>query len=140
MAFQKSLVVCSLLIVSLLAWGSALGAQAGGDLPIYLDSRQPVAERINDLLSRMTLPEKVGQLNMPVVFVDQLGKDRPLKVEACKRFAEGTYTDDIGPGGGFFALATTILFDDARQQAEYINQLQDIATKKTRLKIPLLLT
>ncbi len=140
MAFQKSLVVCSLLIVSLLAWGSALGAQAGGDLPIYLDSRQPVAERINDLLSRMTLPEKVGQLNMPVVFVDQLGKDRALKIEACKRFAEGTYTDDIGPGGGFFALATTILFDDARQQAEYINQLQDIATKKTRLKIPLLLT
>jgi beta-glucosidase len=99
MAFQKSLVVCSLLIVSLLAWGSALGAQAGGDLPIYLDSRQPVAERINDLLSRMTLPEKVGQLNMPVVFVDQLGKDRALKIEACKRFAEGTYTDDIGPGG-----------------------------------------
>ncbi|MGA3164828.1 MAG: glycoside hydrolase family 3 C-terminal domain-containing protein [Terriglobia bacterium] len=140
MRLQKSLVVCSLLIGSLLAWGSALGAQAGGDLPIYLDSKRPVEERINDLLRRMTLPEKVGQLNMPVVFLEHLGKDRLHRVEACKRFAEGTYTDDIGPGGGFFALATTILFDDARQQAEYINQLQDIATKKTRLKIPLLLT
>jgi len=140
MAVPKSLVVCSLVISSLLAWGSARGAQAGGDLPIYLDSKRPVEERINDLLSRMTLPEKVGQLNMPVVFVDHLGKERPQKIEACKRFAEGTYTDDIGPGGGFFALATTILFDDARQQAEYINQLQDIATRKTRLKIPLLLT
>ncbi len=140
MVVHKSLLVCSLLIGSLLTWGCALGAQGGGDLPIYLDSKRPVEERINDLLSRMTLPEKVGQLNMPVVFVDQLGKDRSLKVEACKRFAEGTYTDDIGPGGGFFALATTILFDDARQQAEYTNQLQDIATRKTRLKIPLLLT
>jgi len=140
MRLQKSLVVCSLLIGSLLTWGSALGAQAGGDLPVYLDSKRPVEERINDLLRRMTLPEKVGQLNMPVVFLEHLGKDRLHRVEACKRFAEGTYTDDIGPGGGFFALATTILFDDARQQAEYINQLQDIATKKTRLKIPLLLT
>jgi beta-glucosidase len=72
--------------------------------------------------------------------VDELGRDIPAKLDSCKRFAEGTYTDEIGPGGGFFTLANEILRDGARQQAEYFNQLQDIALKKTRLKIPLLET
>jgi hypothetical protein len=35
------------------------------DSPAYLDSRQPVEVRVKDLLGRMTLEEKVGQLNMP---------------------------------------------------------------------------
>jgi beta-glucosidase len=140
MMIRKFLVACTLAVVSLLSISAMLSAQAGGALPVYLDPKRPVEERIDDLLSRMTLKEKVGQINMPVVFIDQLGKTIPLKLEACQRFAEGKYTDDIGPGGGFFALATTILHEGARQQAEYINGLQDIALKKTRLKIPLLLT
>jgi len=37
-----------------------LSAQAGGELPGYLDPKQPVEERIDDLLSRMTFKEKVG--------------------------------------------------------------------------------
>jgi beta-glucosidase len=32
------------------------------DNPLYRDPSQPVARRVDDLLSRMTLPEKVGQL------------------------------------------------------------------------------
>ncbi len=114
--------------------------QTSGELPIYLDRKEPVNKRIDDLLSRMTLKEKVGQLNMPCVYVDELGNDILTKLESCKRFAEGTYTDEIGPGGGFFTLANEILREGARQQAEYFNLLQDIALKKTRLKIPLLQT
>ena len=91
-------------------------------------------------MSRMTLKEKVGQLNMPCVYVDELGTNIPAKQEACKRYTEGTYTDEIGPGGGFFTLANEILRVSAREQAEYFNQLQEIALKKTRLKIPLLQT
>ena len=33
--------------------------------PIYLDARQPIEKRVEDLLSRMTLEEKLGQLNSP---------------------------------------------------------------------------
>jgi len=86
----------------------------------------------------MTLKEKVGQLNMPCVYLDELGKDIPDKLAACKKFAEGTYTDEIGPGGGFFTLADRVLLKGARQQAEYFNELQRIAIERTRLKIPLL--
>ena len=106
--------------------------------PIYLDPQQPIERRVEDLLSGMTLEEKVGQLNLPCVYVDQLGKTIPEKMQACKRFAAGTYTNEIGPGAGFFTLADTILHEGAEQQAEYFNELQKIALTKTRLKIPLL--
>jgi len=116
----------------------ALSAQAGGELPAYLDPKLPAEVRIDDLMSRMTLKEKVGQLNLPCVYVKELGKDIPSKLAACRRFAAGTYTPEIGPGCGFFTLANEILHDGARQQAEYFNELQRIALTQTRLKIPLL--
>jgi beta-glucosidase len=115
-----------------------LRAQSSSDAPAYLDPKQPIEVRVNDLLGRMTLKEKVGQLNLPCVYVDQLGKTIPEKINACRRFAAGTYTNEIGPGCGFFTLADTILHEGARQQAEYFNELQKIAVTQTRLKIPLL--
>lgn len=57
---------------------------------------------------------------------------------ACKAFAAGTYTQEIGPGCGFFTLANTILHKGSLQQAEYFNALQKTALTQTRLKIPLL--
>ncbi len=115
-----------------------LRAQTSEAVPIYLDPHQPVERRVNDLLARMTLKEKVGQLNLPCVYVHQLGETIPQKMAACKRFAAGTYTKQIGPGCGFFTLANTILHEGARQQAEFFNALQRIALTQTRLKIPLL--
>ncbi len=113
-------------------------AQSSPPLPVYLDRTQTIERRVDDLVSRMTLKEKVGQLNLPCVYVDQLGKTIPEKMQACKRFAAGTYTEEIGPGCGFFTLADTILDQGPRQQAEFFNDLQRIALTQTRLKIPLL--
>jgi beta-glucosidase len=128
-----------LLCLPLISHGTS-AAQAKPARPVYLDPSQPLEKRIDDLMSHMTLSEKVGQLNMPCVYVDQLGRDLATKMNACKRFTEGTYTDEIGPGGGFFTLANTILKEGVRQQVHYFNGLQDLALKKTRLKIPLLQT
>ncbi len=114
------------------------GLHTQSSVPIYLDPQQPIEVRVNDLMSRMTLKEKVGQLNLPCVYVDDLGKTIPEKLEACKRFAAGTQTSEIGPGAGFFTLADTILHEGTEQQVEYFNQLQKIALTQTRLKIPLL--
>jgi len=113
-------------------------AQVGGQTPIYLDPKRPVEERVDDLMSRMTLKEKVGQLNLPCVYVNQLGRDIPSKMEACRKFTAGTYTQEIGPACGFFTLANEILHTSARQQAEYFNELQKIALTQTRLKIPVI--
>ncbi|HYK88076.1 MAG TPA: glycoside hydrolase family 3 C-terminal domain-containing protein [Acidobacteriota bacterium] len=107
---------------------------------LYLDPGQPLNRRVEDLLARMTLEEKVGQMNMPCVYEDQLGRDTHAKTEACRKFVEGTYEQGIGPGGGFFTLANTILQGGSGQQAQYFNELQKIALEKTRLKIPLLET
>ncbi len=116
----------------------AVSFQVNTELPPYLDSKQPVAVRVDDLMARMTLKEKVGQLNLPCVYVHELGRDIPSKMTACRKFAAGTYTREIGPGCGFFTLANEILHEGARQQAEYFNELQKIALTQTRLKIPVL--
>jgi beta-glucosidase len=127
-----------LLIFIALTLACSLHAQSTSAAPLYLDPKQPIERRVDDLMSRMTLKEKVGQLNLPCVYVDQLGKTIPEKMEACRRFAAGTYTDEIGPGSGFFTLANTILHKGTEQQVEYFNALQKIALTQTRLKIPLL--
>jgi beta-glucosidase len=131
---EMALLTVGLLVSSALS----VGAQSAPPLPAYLDRTQPIERRVDDLISRMTLKEKVGQLNLPCVYVDQLGKTIPEKMLACKKFAAGTYTDEIGPGCGFFTLADEILHQGARQQAEFLNELQRIALTQTRLKIPLL--
>jgi len=137
---QKYLLAAILTVpLALMLPRSTPGQNKGSDeLPLYLDPRQPIDQRVNDLMRRMTLKEKVGQLNLPCVYVDQLGKTIPEKKAACRRFAAGTYTDEIGPGAGFFTLADTILHEGTREQVEYFNELQKIALTQTRLKIPLL--
>jgi beta-glucosidase len=133
--------LCCLLaaVATALSNGPVLFAQAESPSPLYLDRNRTVEERIDDLMSRMTLKEKIGQLNLPCVYVDELGKDIPSKREACKRFTAGTYTQEIGPACGFFTLADEILRDgNARHAAEYFNELQKIALTQTRLKIPVL--
>jgi beta-glucosidase len=106
--------------------------------PLYLDPRQPVELRIEDLLARMTLKEKVGQMNMPCVYIGSLGKDPLAKQEGCRRFTLGEMPGDIGPGGGFFTLADNALQVGSREQAVYFNGLQKLALERTRLRIPLL--
>jgi len=124
-----------------LAWiislsGSSLAQTA--DSPVYRDATKPIETRVEDLLSRMTLAEKVGQINMPCVYVGGLGRDVPSKTEGCRKFALGQLEPGIGPAGGFFTLANTILLEGPGQQAKFFNDLQQLAMKQTRLGVPLL--
>lgn len=105
---------------------------------IYKDPQYSVKQRVDDLLSKMTLEEKIGQMNMPCVYVNELGRDIPSKTAACRKLTEGTFKDYLGPIGGFFTLANTILHEGTQQEADFFNELQKIAIEKTRLGIPLL--
>jgi beta-glucosidase len=137
MRFLKPFHVFILGAILMMVGGLLVLSQSSTEVPAYLKPNQPVDRRVEDLLARMTLKEKIGQLNLPCVYVSQLGNDIPTKMEGC-RFAAGTYTDEIGPGSGFFTLADTILQKGTLQQATYFNDLQKIALTQTRLKIPLL--
>jgi beta-glucosidase len=105
--------------------------------PPYRDAAQPIQRRVEDLLGRMTLEEKVGQMNMPCVYEHGLGRSIPEKTEGVEKFTAGSLVPGLGPGGGFFTLSNTILHEGTRQQAEFLNRLQGIAAR-TRLGIPLL--
>ncbi|KPL14382.1 MAG: hypothetical protein AMS26_10985 [Bacteroides sp. SM23_62] len=111
--------------------------QKDGAEPAYLDPGQTVEKRVGDLLSRMTLEEKIGQINWPCVYMSGFGEDIPAKREGVRKFVVGDLVG-IGPGGGFFTLANEISREGTRQQAEVFNELQQLAMEKTRLKIPLM--
>jgi beta-glucosidase len=123
-----------------LAAAITIAADPTASKPVYRDPRAPVEQRVDDLLSRMTIEEKVGQLNMPCVYERGLGADVAAKTEGVKKFTAGALTAEVGPAGGFFTLANEILHEGSRQQAAFFNELQKIATGKTRLGIPLLQT
>lgn len=113
-------------------------AETGISYQIYLDPGQPVEKRVKDLMSKMTLEEKVGQMNMPCLFVKDLGESIVDKTSASLKFTAGTLEPGLGPGGGFYTMANNILQKGPRQQAVFFNQLQKIAIENTRLGIPLL--
>ena len=117
---------------------SVVSGESEMENPVYLDPHHPVGERVDDLLGRMSLEEKVGQLNWPCVYVRELGGSLEEKFKGCREFAQGIFVPGLGPGGGFFTLANTILHKGPRQQAEFFNELQRIALEKTRLRIPLM--
>lgn len=148
--YTFSIFLISCLIV---ACCSALALSAENQ-PVYLNPDRPIDERVDDLLSRMTLEEKVGQMNMPCLYKQRMGwgldvgeislhrlmtvEERQKQMEGCRKFTRGNHNDEIGPGGGFFTLADRIVYEGTRKQAEFFNELQKIALEESRLKIPVL--
>ncbi len=130
--FHLIYTLLAILVISACDTGQKDAAEA-----VYLDPDLPIDKRVEDLLSRMTLEEKVGQINWPCVYMNRLGEDIPAKQAGVRKFVEGKLLS-IGPGGGFFTLANEISREGTRQQAEVFNELQQLAIENTRLKIPLM--
>ncbi len=111
------------------------GETKSDELPAYLNPIFSIDKRVEDLLSRMTLEEKLGQLNMP--WPGLMAQTIPGQIDTCRKFAEGKLLKNIGPAGGFWATST-LFKEGPGPQSEFLNELQKIAIQKTRLKIPLL--
>jgi beta-glucosidase len=123
-------------------------------MPDYKKSFLPIEQRVKDLLGRMTLKEKVGQMNIPTCYSTEIGNglgykggylwddpskaNRDKQLAGCFKWAEGTHNDVFGPGGGFFTLSDRLIYEGPKRQAEVMNELQKVAIEKTRLGIPLL--
>lgn len=84
---------------------------------VYKDSTRAVDERVSDLLSRMTLEEKIGQLNQRSYYA-----------------AEGD-ADIFGPGIESGSIGSLLNVPSAKLS----DSLQKIAMERSRLGIPLLI-
>lgn len=107
--------------------------ESNSTLPIYKNASHCVSERVEDLLSRMTIKEKAGQLFHgrlipgPNATFD-LGNDERNSTE----FMVGTQLVS------HFNLVGTI--ESARTTAEFHNRIQQYILDNTRLGIPLSLS
>jgi beta-glucosidase len=100
---------------------------------LYKDASLPIERRVDDLLARMTLEEKVHQMCGAAV-VEWI-KDPPdvvllKKGRLQKRNARSLLSKGIG------ALSELVRYMEPDEGARTVNELQRYALKKTRLGIP----
>jgi beta-glucosidase len=123
-------------------------AQAPAPVPVYKDARQPVAARVDDLLRRMTLDEKVAQLE---TVWEQKAKLQTADGDFSPALASKNFPNGIGGfarpsdyrgvthSNGAAGASGPTVNRDARQTAEFINAAQHWAVEHTRLGIPILM-
>jgi beta-glucosidase len=103
------------------------------DVPCYRDATAPIARRVDDLLSRMSLEEKAAQMTCIWRQKDELLLDDAGNLDvnkSRKNFGHGHGIGQIGrisdSGGG----------KSAREMAELTNAIQDFFIHNTRLGVP----
>lgn len=115
------------------------GCAAEGGTPLYLDPQQPVEKRVDDLMKRMTLEEKVAQMAQYVGIEHMKAAEKEMTLEEMKQsHARGFYPNlhssqlieltRQGRVGSFLHVVTH----------EEANLLQSYAME-SRLKIPVLI-
>lgn len=121
-------------------WAAANAAAPAGS-PIYKSASAPVDARIEDLLARMTLEEKIAQIitiwdNKPEIFDDK-GEFDPAKMSAKFPNGIGQFarpSDAKGPSS-----PRAVKGRDVRGTVRLVNALQKHAMTSTRLGIPILM-
>jgi len=121
-------------------------AAPGAGQPRYLDRHASVASRVNDLLHRMTLEEKVGQMDQIVIGKlrdttspangdcnNAGGNNDPLQTTCLQRTLIDYKTGSILSGGTDNPADNT-----GRGWAEQYNTIQHYAIEHSRLHIPVI--
>src|SRR5450755_953782 len=130
--------LCSVAVAAALVNHAPAAATAAK--PVYKDAKAPVEARVEDLLARMTLEEKVAQMQSiwdakSEVFDAKLELD-PHKM--AQKFPNGIGqfarpSDATGPGS-----PRVVPGRDVRGTIRLVNALQQFALQRTRLGIPIM--
>jgi beta-glucosidase len=119
-AFLSSLILAAALAVA--AGGGGAAAQTADPAPPYEDPSLPVSQRVADLLSRMTLAEKVGQMT---------------QTERYQVYDDATPITTYGLGSILSGGGSTPTDNNPQAWADMVDRFQQAALD-TRLHIPLL--
>lgn len=102
----------------------------------YLNPALPVEDRVEDLLGRMTLPEKVGQLTQ-IDVLRLMGQDEwdrgPLNPTWMEKILADQHVGSLLSSGGAAPVPNT-----PETWVQVTNDLQRYAIEHSRLKIPIL--
>jgi beta-glucosidase len=121
-------ILISLLVASFTLNAQQPTASAKEDVPLYRNPNAPIDDRVADLLSRMTLEEKIDQISA----AGEGGEGHPDIIDPT-----GTYTTESARAVLSRWYDPDLVFP-ARKAAILRNALQRYATEKTRLGIPYL--
>jgi len=111
---------------------------SAADTPLYKDARTPVDQRVDDLLARMTLDEKLTQITAiwsqkPQIF-DAKGEVDPARLARLYPDGIGQFSrpNDLAGSGS----PLPVPFRDERRTVALVNAIQKYQMTKTRLGIP----
>jgi beta-glucosidase len=118
-------VAISILFISLLpsVANSAVEVRPTAARPTYLDAKAPIGRRVNDLLSRMTLEEKIGQMT---------------QAERGAVSGDPTLVATLRLGSVLSGGGSTPASNTPAAWVEMVNTFQDQAVNHTRLGIPII--
>lgn len=121
-------------------WSAPAASSAATAKPLYKNVAAPIESRVDDLLARMTLDEKIAQITTVwtdkiKIFDDRLQLD-PAKLAAQYPHGLGHFTRPSDAKGSFSPRVAR--GRDPRQTVALVNALQKWATTQTRLGIPIL--
>ncbi|HEU5417144.1 MAG TPA: glycoside hydrolase family 3 N-terminal domain-containing protein [Streptosporangiaceae bacterium] len=144
-----AVVVAAGMLVAIPASGLAGPAASAASRPAYLDAKLPVQARVNDLLGRMTLPEKIGQMvQIEVTQVtdtsDNCTSQGGFNVPnpACEqKILVDNHAGSVLAGGSDIPVDTTGTGgtgNTGRDWADEYNTMQAYAIAHSRLHIPVI--
>jgi beta-glucosidase len=145
---RRTLAVTGVIVVALVAlvMGTTAASAPGAGQPRYLNARASIKDRVDDLLRRMTLAEKVGQMDQ--IVIGELrdttppangdcnnagGNNDPLQNPCLQRVLIDYHTGSILSGGTDNPADNT-----GKGWAEQYNTIQRYAIENSRLHIPII--
>src|SRR5262249_26374259 len=137
-----SLLRTSIIGGSLLMAAACALAAGTASKPLYKDAKASVDERVEDLLSRMTLDEKIAQItaiwNRKGALLTPAGDFDPAKARSLYPVGIGHFVRPNDLHGAGAPSPDEMPFRDAKQEVALINAIQHFQMTDTRLQIPAL--